>query len=27
VRWNGGGRTETTLADVDPHGRTMTWLE
>lgn len=26
VRWNGGGRTETTLAEVDPHGRTMVWL-
>ena len=26
VRWDGAGRTESTLAEVDPHGRTMTWL-
>jgi hypothetical protein len=26
VRWDGGGRTESTLAEVDPHGRTMTCL-
>lgn len=25
VRWDGAGRTETTLADVDPHGRFMEW--
>ena len=26
LRWDGSGRTESTLAEVDPHGRTMTWL-
>jgi hypothetical protein len=26
VSWNGGKRGEATLADVDPHGRTMVWL-
>ncbi|MBI1362080.1 MAG: DUF2332 family protein [Alphaproteobacteria bacterium] len=26
VRWDGSVRTESTLAEVDPHGRTMTWL-
>jgi hypothetical protein len=26
VQWDGGGRRESTLADVDPHGRTMTWF-
>ena len=26
VRWDGSGRAETTLAEVDPHGRTMAWL-
>jgi hypothetical protein len=26
VSWNAGKRGEATLADVDPHGRTMTWL-
>ncbi len=26
VGWDGSGRTEATLAEVDPHGRTMTWL-
>ena len=25
VRWKNGQREEATLADVDPHGRTMTW--
>jgi len=25
VTWANGERTETTLADVDPHGRTMSW--
>lgn len=27
VRWDGAGRTETTLADVDPHGRFMRWRD
>jgi hypothetical protein len=26
VTWDGGRRDEATLAEVDPHGRTMTWL-
>jgi hypothetical protein len=26
VSWNAGKRSEATLADVDPHGRTMVWL-
>lgn len=26
VTWEAGVRTERTLAEVDPHGRTMTWL-
>ena len=26
VSWNAGKRGEATLADVDPHGRTMVWL-
>jgi hypothetical protein len=26
VQWDGEGRRESTLADVDPHGRTMTWF-
>jgi hypothetical protein len=26
VSWNAGRRSEATLADVDPHGRFMTWL-
>ncbi len=26
VRWAGAGREEETLAEVDPHGRTMRWL-
>jgi hypothetical protein len=26
VSWNAGRRGEATLADVDPHGRTMVWL-
>jgi hypothetical protein len=25
VRWDGRSRSESTLADVDPHGRTMAW--
>jgi hypothetical protein len=27
VSWDGAGRHETTLADVDPHGRSLLWLE
>jgi hypothetical protein len=27
VQWDGGGRRESTLADVDPHGRTLTWFD
>ena len=26
VNWDGVGRHETTLADVDPHGRSLRWL-
>lgn len=26
TRWVNGQRSEATLADVDPHGRTLTWL-
>ncbi len=26
VNWEAGRRSEATLADVDPHGRTMAWL-
>jgi hypothetical protein len=26
VTWKNGQRSEATLADVDPHGRTMKWL-
>lgn len=26
TRWKNGQRSEATLADVDPHGRTLTWL-
>lgn len=26
TRWVSGQRSEATLADVDPHGRTLTWL-
>ena len=26
VRWDGAGRHEQTLADVDPHGRFMSWV-
>ena len=26
TRWVDGGRSDTTLAEVDPHGRTMKWL-
>jgi hypothetical protein len=26
VSWDEGGRSEETLAEVDPHGRTMTWF-
>lgn len=26
VTWKNGQRSEATLADVDPHGRTMTWV-
>lgn len=27
TRWEDGQRSEATLADVDPHGRTMAWLD
>jgi hypothetical protein len=26
TRWVSGQRSEATLADVDPHGRTLAWL-